>query len=110
MSTNKKPYSKISKDQLILVDWLAVDRTILANKRTLLSYIRTAMAFFISGVTAIRFIETSWIIVVGCIFVIISIIILFFGIYDFYKYQKNVQELLKGENILPEPMRGEKEL
>lgn len=102
VNSNKRPYSKFTSDQLILRDWLAIDRTILANKRTVLAYIRTAMAFFISGVTAIHFVESSWIKIFGGVLVVISIIILIMGFYDFYKYQKSIEELLKDNNIKAE--------
>ncbi|MBF0363451.1 MAG: DUF202 domain-containing protein [Oligoflexia bacterium] len=115
VNSKKRPYSNFTRDQLILRDWLAIDRTILANKRTVLAYIRTAMAFFISGVTAIHFVESPWIKIFGGVLVIVSIIILIMGFYDFYKYQKDIEELLKDSNIktetspMPEPAQVKKE-
>jgi putative membrane protein len=43
--------------QLILRDVLAIDRTRLANERTLLSWIRTALMLLVSGVTLIKLFE-----------------------------------------------------
>jgi putative membrane protein len=40
--------------QLILRDVLAIDRTRLANERTLLSWIRTALMLLVSGVTLLK--------------------------------------------------------
>ena len=48
------PYSKIDPDKMILRDHLAYDRTVLANERTLLSYLRTAIALFAAGGTLIK--------------------------------------------------------
>ena len=48
------PYSKIDPDQMILRDHLAYDRTVLANERTLLSYMRTSIALFAAGGTLLK--------------------------------------------------------
>ena len=53
------PYSKFSADELILRDYLARDRTALANERTLLSYIRTAIALLAAGGTLLKFFPES---------------------------------------------------
>lgn len=45
------PYSKIYPNDMILRDHLAYDRTVLANERTLLSYVRTAIALLAAGGT-----------------------------------------------------------
>jgi len=54
-----------------LRDHLAVERTILANKRTLLSYVRTAILLLGSGLTIIKlfgeepvFVVFAWIMVI----------------------------------------------
>ena len=54
------PYGRFSGEELILRDYLALDRTVLANERTFLSYVRTALAFAGGGVALIQFVE-SWI-------------------------------------------------
>ena len=53
MSTN--PYERFSGDELILRDELAIDRTILANERTLLSYLRGAVTLVIAGLSFLHF-------------------------------------------------------
>jgi putative membrane protein len=50
-----------------LRDSLAVERTVLANERTLLAYVRTALAFAIAGASAIHFIESPFVDVLGWI-------------------------------------------
>lgn len=57
---NDSPYSKFSRDDLILRDELAIDRTLLANERTLLAYLRSAVALLIAGVTIIHFSQGGW--------------------------------------------------
>jgi putative membrane protein len=46
-------------------DRLAVERTVLANERTLLAYIRTALAFMIAGASAIHFLDSTVVDVLG---------------------------------------------
>lgn len=43
--------------QLILRDVLAIDRTRLANERTLLSWLRTALMLLVSGITLLKLFE-----------------------------------------------------
>jgi len=45
-----QPQNKINKD-LILREKLAIERTIMANDRTLLSFIRTALYFTVAGLS-----------------------------------------------------------
>lgn len=53
-------YSKYCGEDLILRDELAIDRTVLANERTLLSYLRAAVALFIAGITIVNFSAEGW--------------------------------------------------
>lgn len=48
--SRRDPYAQIDPDTLIARDWLALDRTRLANERTLLAYIRTSAALAGLGV------------------------------------------------------------
>jgi putative membrane protein len=47
-------YEPMNADDLILRDRLALDRTHLANERTLLAYVRTSFMLVIAGATAIK--------------------------------------------------------
>jgi putative membrane protein len=55
-ATPASPYSGHGQ-QLILRDVLAIDRTRLANERTLLSWLRTALMLLVSGVTLLKLFE-----------------------------------------------------
>ena len=68
----------------------AYSRTILANERTLLAYLRTALTLFVAGVSFIRFFEVKSLAVLGSIFVGISIILVIFGFYGFIKVRKHI--------------------
>ncbi|MCE5216412.1 DUF202 domain-containing protein [bacterium] len=51
----KTPYDDVPPDSLILRDYLAADRTQLANERTFLAYLRTALGVAVTGVSLVKF-------------------------------------------------------
>ena len=63
MATN--PYDRFQREELILRDELAIDRTILANERTVLSYYRSALTLVIVGVTFLHFAEKGYLVYIG---------------------------------------------
>jgi len=89
----KKCYSKFDEDEFSLRDYLAIDRTILANERTFLAYLRTALTVFISGVTFIKFFDVIIIEIIGWIFVPLAIIIAVIGIHRYRKFERQVEEV-----------------
>jgi len=48
------PYSKINPNDMILRDHLAYDRTVLANERSLLAYIRTSITLLAAGGSLVK--------------------------------------------------------
>jgi putative membrane protein len=53
------PYAEHNQ-QLILRDVLAIDRTRLANERTLLAWVRTAVMLLVSGMTLLKLFAGIW--------------------------------------------------
>ena len=51
-------------------DQLAADRTILANERTLLAYLRVALTLFVAGVSFIKFFESRILMILGAAFIL----------------------------------------
>ena len=91
-------YYKVDPKELLIRDHLAADRTALANERTLLSYIRTALASGATGFGLIKLFEnldSIPIIVIGWILIVVAFIILIFGIYRFFKFRKQISTLNK---------------
>ena len=64
-------------------DHLAVNRTNLANERTLLSYARTALTLFIGGISLVQFFDSLIIQIIGWLFVPISIAVFLNGLAKF---------------------------
>ena len=78
-------YLQTDRSKMILRDYLAFDRTILANQRTFLAYIRTALTLFLAGVTFIKFFEIFIIEIIGWIFVPIGVITFLVGLLRYNK-------------------------
>lgn len=80
------------KDDLILRDWLAIERTKLANERTFLAYFRTFVVFIGFGITLMQFEFYSEFKVIGVILTAASPLVLFLGIYRLITVKKTIQK------------------
>lgn len=82
MKNKKGPISPSIRDSL------ALSRTMMANERTLLAYLRTGMTFMISGAGVIRFIQDGmYIFISGCILIVTGVCFLCFGIFRYLQYK-----------------------
>jgi putative membrane protein len=72
---------------------LGIARTVLANERTLLAVIRTALGSFIGGAGLIKFFGHPAYEIVGIILMIISAIILFIGIRKYRSIKKLISDI-----------------
>jgi putative membrane protein len=85
---NEPDYSRFAKMDLILRDELAIERTYLANERTLLSYLRSAVALFIAGMTIIHFSDQGWFYAVGVGCIPLSVVTAIVGVVRCHKTGK----------------------
>ena len=61
-------YSKFSaaeNPEMILRDFLAVDRTVMANEVSFLSYIRTALTMLVAAITFLKFFDSTVLHLIG---------------------------------------------
>jgi putative membrane protein len=77
--TMDNPYLRFRGQSLSLNDYLAIDRTVLANERTLLSYMRTALTMLVIGGTCVKFFDSIWIEIVGVVFLLASLAVFIIG-------------------------------
>ncbi|MFH2055424.1 MAG: DUF202 domain-containing protein [bacterium] len=73
-------YVSIDRSRMILRDYLATDRTVLANQNTFLAYIRTALTLFVAGITFIRFFDSLIIAIIGWAFIPAGIVTFIVGL------------------------------
>lgn len=89
-----KIYDVENKENIILRDYLARDRTVLALERTVLAYVRTALGLFSAGFALIKIVpDIPTLFIVGLFFLISSPIVLGLGIVRFYSTKKRIDSI-----------------
>ncbi len=83
-----QPYANYTKEDLILRDLLAADRTELANETTFLAYVRTSFALLLAGVSLWQFFQSNLGIITGTFFLFSSAVLLVIG----YRRYKAMEE------------------
>ncbi len=80
------------KSKLSLSDWLAIERTHLANERTFLAYFRTTLALLAGSVTILRldaFRDIRWL---GYILLVLAPIVLILGIWRLISVKRKIEQ------------------
>ncbi|MCH7408452.1 DUF202 domain-containing protein [Belliella sp. DSM 111904] len=83
---------KLPEEQMIVRDYLARQRTTLANDRTLLSYIRTSLYFLVSGTALMEVNVLSHISDLGYLAFALSIGLMFLGFFNYFKVKKKLKK------------------
>ncbi len=82
----------LKREKVLVRDRLAGFRTDLANRRTFLSYFRTALAFVCGGIAIIKFSNDPALIVVGFLCIPGGAFVLVQGIILYMKMKKIIQQ------------------
>jgi len=90
---SRRPFGE-SREGFIVRDLLAFDRTMMANQRTFLAYIRTFIGMFGAGIAMIKVFEMTWVYTVGWVFMLLSPVILIYGIFDYIRTRKRIEKYL----------------
>ncbi len=80
-------------EEIILRDFLAIERTRLANERTLLSYIRSSLYLILGGIAFLQLEGFANIKYLGILSLILSVLFLVIGIYRFMLLKKSLKNL-----------------
>ena len=83
-------YTRFKREELILRDYLAADRTVLANERTLMSFIRTAVALAAAGASLIHFFDSVATTFGGIILILLAAATLFWGSQRYLHYRRHL--------------------
>jgi len=81
------------KEDIILRDHLSMERTKLANERTLLSYVRTSLYLILGGIAFLGMQDFEKIKMLGYFFICIAVIILIIGIARFYQLKWHLRKM-----------------
>ena len=83
---------KAMNKDLILREKLALQRTILANQSTLLSFLRTAMYFMVAGLSIGSLIKVENSLIIEVVFFIFAFAIFVLGIFNFFRQKKSISD------------------
>ena len=90
---------RIDGKDIPLLDNLAANRTILANERTFLAFLRTALTMFIAGATFIKFFDSKILAWIGWAFIPMAALTAVIGIATYHRMKCRI---LKLEGIIDE--------
>lgn len=82
----------IMDNEMITRDFLARQRTALANDRTLLSYIRTSLYFLVSGTALVKVEDLENVKEFGYLSFMICVLLLILGIYNYFKIKRRLKK------------------
>lgn len=80
----------MNKD-LVLREYLAIERTKLANETTLLAYIRTGLYFLVAGSTIGHLVATEFWKIIGTPLIVIGLIIMMLGLVRYFRLRKSIE-------------------
>lgn len=98
---SEKPYTEYMQDHknMILRDYLAIDRTILANETSFMSYVRTSLTLIAAGATLIKFFNNNELMqILGWAFIGVGGWFAFYG-YRRYRQVDKLMHQVKGDYI-----------
>jgi len=72
-------YNGAEKEAMTLRDYLAVDRTVMANEVSFLSYIRSALTMVVAAMTFLKFFDVPAIHLLGWLFIVASVLLVVHG-------------------------------
>jgi putative membrane protein len=84
-----------NNEEKILRDYLALDRTKLANERTFLAYLRTVIGLTASAIGLIEIVSAAWAHTLGIIFLALAPVCLVFGVLRFVKVKAKLDRVEK---------------
>ncbi len=84
-------------DEALIREHLALERTKLANERTLLSYTQAALYFLLGGLTLLQLTQYEELHYIGYLAVFFSILFVTVGIWRFIVLKNKMKNLLQGK-------------
>ncbi len=99
-----------NKERIILRDFLALERTTLANERTLFAYIRTSLYLILGGIGFVQLKDFENIRWLGFFSFGLSAVLIVFGLLRFFKLRRKLRKYYAEEDIKKMEKEKEKQL
>ncbi len=99
------PYAEFNRESMILRDWLALDRTVFANKRTFLAYSRTAIAMAVLGIAFVKLIGHQFFEIAGFLLILLGISVFYVGLREYNANTKRFKRLVEKERAIEAQLR-----
>ncbi|MCZ7602463.1 MAG: DUF202 domain-containing protein [Melioribacteraceae bacterium] len=80
-----------NKERIILRDYLALERTKLANERTFMAYLRTSLYMILGGIAFLQMEDFKEIIWVSYVTLGLSVVLLFVGLYRYLQIRYRIK-------------------
>jgi len=87
------PYHRFEPNDLILRDVLAIDRTFMANQRTLLGFQRTALTLLLAGVSLMKLFESAEMHMIGIGLSVAAVPVAVFGVWNYVRFRASIKPL-----------------
>ena len=83
----------------ILRDYLAIDRTRLANQRTLLAFLRTGLYLFVTALAVMKVDIFYELRSLGFLFIGLAVITIVVGVINYFRMRKKINRHYSNSNI-----------
>ena len=97
------------RDEIILRDYLALERTRLANERTFLAYLRTSLYMLLGGIAFLRLTDFENIRWVGYVSLALSAILICVGVVRYYVIKRRLTRYYKKNTSIEKSEGGKNE-
>jgi putative membrane protein len=92
------PFKSRMIDEKLIREHLALERTKLANERTLLSYIRSSLYLFIAGLAILQIKEYTHVQWLGYLSLFICVVFITIGVYRYIHLNRKLRKLLQPDS------------
>jgi putative membrane protein len=93
----KDVYDFENKEEIILRDFLALERTRLANERTYFAYIRTSLYLILAGIAFLEFDSFHSIVEIAYLLFFLSFLLFTFGSVRYFRLNKKIKRFYSKE-------------
>ena len=100
MALTKIPYQRIQPKEMLLRDYLAIERTVMANERSFLACLRTSLSLVVAGASFIKFSGYRVLEAVGWGLIPLGLALLSIGVRRFLRMRRVIMDIQAGTDAI----------